>query len=239
MERISEMYEGENSLYLQNVPTWHVEDSPWKSKKIINLLDRNSLKPNSIAEAGCGGGGVLGNLHKQLSTTCIFSGYDISQDAIKLAKKNFEKERLTFYNANLLEQDCYFDLLLIIDVLEHIEDYYGFLKKCSEKSKMMILAIPLDISFRTILRPSNLKFNRDKVGHIHFFTSTSALMTLENCGFEIIDFFFTSISLEEKRQGLLRRCLFRTMYSILGRRLTADILGYHTLYVLVTRKTIM
>jgi SAM-dependent methyltransferase len=229
------MYTGENSLYLQNTPTWHVEDSLWKSKKIFSLIEGNSLKPNSIAEIGCGAGEILNLLYYQLPQTCILSGYDISQDAIKLAKIK-AKERLTYYNANLLEQNCYFDLLLIIDVLEHVEDYYGFLKKCSEKSKTMILAIPLDISFRTILRPSNLKFVRDKVGHIHFFTSTSALMTLENCGFEIIDFFFTSISLEEKRQSLHRRCGFRAMYSIFGKQLTADILGYHTLYVLVKRK---
>jgi hypothetical protein len=32
------IYTEENSEYLKNHPTWHIEDSPWKAKQIIKIF---------------------------------------------------------------------------------------------------------------------------------------------------------------------------------------------------------
>ena len=52
--------------YLDNNPTWHVEDSPWKAKQILKIIRRNSLHPNSICEIGCGVGEILRQLFLQM-----------------------------------------------------------------------------------------------------------------------------------------------------------------------------
>ena len=138
-----------------------------------------------------------------------------------------------YHNENLLETDRHFDLLLAIDVAEHVEDYYDFLKQCRKKADLMIIALPLDISVRTIFSPQIVKGRRDHFGHIHFFNANTAILSLESCGFEMIDHFFVSVSLEMKRLGMFSKMVVKTLYTLLGRRWTADMIGSHTLYALV------
>jgi hypothetical protein len=44
----------ETNEYLDNNPTWHVEDSSWKAGQILKIIQRSNLQPNSICEIGCG-----------------------------------------------------------------------------------------------------------------------------------------------------------------------------------------
>jgi len=57
-----EIYTEEKGNYLENNPTWHIEDSPWKAKQIFKMLNKNSINPKSIAEIGCGAGEILNQL---------------------------------------------------------------------------------------------------------------------------------------------------------------------------------
>ena len=226
------MYEGDNSQYFNNVPTWHAEHSPWKAGNILKLIHKNQITPASIAEIGCGAGEILNQLHSKLPVTTQLYGYDISSDAITLAKTR-EKNRLEYFNENLLDANRHVDLLLMIDVMEHVENYYDFLKRCRKKANCMILAIPLDVSIRTIFQPGIVKGRRDTFGHIHYFNANTALLTLENCGFEIVDHFFTQMGFDTKTLGLFPHLVIKTMYALFGKRWTADIVGSHTLYALV------
>jgi 2-polyprenyl-3-methyl-5-hydroxy-6-metoxy-1,4-benzoquinol methylase len=158
------IYIEENGEYLKNNPTWHVEDSPWKAKQIIKMLNRNPINPKTIAEIGCGAGEILNQLHLSMPNYVSYTGYDISSDAISLAKTR-EKERLEFKNENLLEINACFDLLLMIDVFEHVDDYLGFLKLSKNKAKNTIFHIPLDISAQGILR-NNLMYERNSYCNI-------------------------------------------------------------------------
>ncbi len=229
------LYEKEKSQYLEDNPTWHVEDSPWKAKQIHKILNRNSLDLKSVAEIGCGVGEILNQLHTLLADDIIYTGYDIAPDAIKLAKPR-EKERLKFKLENLLEVDAYFDLLLMIDVFEHVEDYLGFIKACKGKSKYMIFHIPLDIHVQGILRNLPMRM-REKVGHLHYFTKDTAISTLEDCGYEVIDYFYTagSIDLQKTFKSKLLSLPRRIMYKI-NKDLTQNLLGGFSLLVLAKNK---
>jgi hypothetical protein len=129
--------------------------------------------------------GGLDKLFHALPETVQFSGYDIAIDAINLAK-SFEKDRLHFYCSDIFSNEDYFDLLLILDVFEHVPDY-GFLEKCREKATYKFFIIPLDISLVNIVT-NRLSRLYDKAGHLHFFNEDTALLTLRNCGYEIIDY---------------------------------------------------
>ena len=62
-------------------------------------------------------------------------GFDISPQAISIASKK-EKSNLTFYNEDFLEStDASSDLLLLLDVFEHIPDYRGYLNFTTEKDE--------------------------------------------------------------------------------------------------------
>ena len=118
-----------DDTYLNNNPTWHEEDAPFKASKIIKLLERNPIKFQTVCEIGCGGGGVLVQLEKKLHNVTNFFGFDISKDAINIAKKKeTDKIRFNLKDIASKNEDCFFDLLLVIDVIEHVDNYFEFLE---------------------------------------------------------------------------------------------------------------
>lgn len=187
---INKEYTAENSNYLQTNPGWHVEDSPWKATQILKMLERNKLQPKSVVEVGCGAGEILNQMQQRLADKTIqFSGYEIAPDAFKLAQTR-QKENLHFYCEDLLQNNNTYNLLLMIDVFEHVDDYLGFIKKCSTKADYKIFHIPLDISLWSVL--TNYPIGaRKQVGHLHYFMKDTALATLQDAGEEVLDWFYT------------------------------------------------
>jgi len=177
--------------YLKYNPTWHSEDSPWKANLILKIIQRNNLHPTSVTEIGCGAGEILSQLHSKLPDNVTFTGYEISPQAFKLCQQK-QNERLNFKLLDIFdEENAFYSLVLAIDVIEHIEDYIGFLKKLRLLGQFKIFHIPLDLYLLTILRPSPLQTSRRIQGHIHYFTRETALATLKDAGYEIIDYFYT------------------------------------------------
>lgn len=194
-------YSEANSGYLHANPTWHVQDSPWKATQILKLMERNKLQPVSVVEIGCGAGEILNQLQQRLPDKNIeFSGYEIAPDAFKLAQTR-EKERLHFFQEDLLQTNNTYDLLLMIDVFEHVDDYLGFIKAAGKKATYKIYHIPLDMSAFSIL--TNYPIGaRKQVGHLHYFMKDTALATLTDSGQEIVDWFYTPGALEVNNKGL-------------------------------------
>lgn len=185
-----------NGDYLKDNPTWHVEDSPWKAKQILKMIKRNNVMAKTICEVGCGAGEILRQLQQNLNEECMFSGYEISPQAYKLCKTR-ANERLQFKLKDfLLEDDVYYDLILIIDLIEHLEDYFGFLRNIKTKSHYKIFHIPLELSVLSVLRSKPLFVTRDLYGHINYLSKELAIQILEETGYEVIDHFYTSMLLE-------------------------------------------
>jgi len=178
--------------YLEVTQTWHAEDSPWKAEQILRIMKKNSLRVESIMEIGCGSGAILHELSKNNNfKEVLFSGYDISPQAIEMANK-IENEKIKFYQEDVLsKENIYSDLLLIIDVFEHVPDYMGFIEGCKKRAEYKIYHVPLDIHVSSVFRNSFIK-NRYTIGHIHYFTAESAIATLRDSGHEIIDYFYTN-----------------------------------------------
>jgi hypothetical protein len=179
--------------YLAANPTWHEEDSPWKAAQIIRMIERNKLAPSTIREVGCGTGEVLARVHDHFSGAVACTGHEISPDAFSRAKRK-ERDRLQFRNDDLFECSESIDMLLVIDVFEHVRDVYGFVSKCQKRARHKIYHIPLDISVNSVLRASfafPVNSSRNAVGHLHFFTAESALMLLHETGHRITDRFYT------------------------------------------------
>lgn len=226
------IYTDENGEYLKNNPAWHVEDSPWKAKQILKMLKRNPLNPKTIVEIGCGAGEILNQLYSSMPDDVSFAGYDISGDAIRLAKTR-EKERLTFKHENYLETNINPDLLLMMDVFEHVDDYLGFLRLCKNKAKNVIFHIPLDLSVQGILRNIPM-VNRNSVGHLHYFMKETAIATLVDTGYEIVDSFYTAGMLELPRKTIKAKLAFlprKLMYKV-NEDLAAKVFGGFSLLVL-------
>ncbi len=221
--------------YAEKNPGWHVEESPWKAQQILRMLSQHNLSPQTIAEAGCGAGEVLHQLQAQMSPACELWGYDISPYALELCASR-ANARLHFKLADLSQEaDASFDLLLVLDVLEHLEDYFSFLRALQHKARHKIFHIPLDLSVQTLLRENALLKRRDLHAHLHYFTKETALRTLEDTGYRVLDAFYTPRSNElgtERVQKALtpfRRALFA-----LNEDLAVRLVGGYSLLVLAS-----
>lgn len=220
-----------NGKYAEDNPTWHVEDSTWKASKILCILKRNNITSNTICEVGCGAGGVISELQKRMAngdtTQRFFFGYDISPHAIELCKPK-ENSHLHFEVKSLADAEgLFFDVLLVIDVMEHVDDYYGFLKALRNKATFKVFHIPLDISVNFVLRPHFALKTRKSLGHIHYFTKELALQVLKDSGYVILDHFYTMGLWELPALSRLAACskLPYKLLSFLNQDLAARIFG--------------
>ncbi len=224
-----------NGEYVKLNPSYHTEDSPWKTKQILKMLDKHALKPDVICEFGCGAGEILRQLQAHLPENVIFYGYEISPQAFDLSKQR-ENETLHFYLEDMLSKNDLplMDVLLCIDVFEHIEDYLGFLGRLRQKMDCKIIFhIPLDISVQSVLQ-GTLPSVRAAVGHLHYFTKETALLTLMDSGFEIIDYFYTPSSNEVGKTFKSKLAKFpRMVFSWFSPDLAVRVLGGYSLMVLV------
>ncbi len=225
-----------DGTYLNKNPTWHTEDSAWKARQILRMLQRNNISPRTICEVGCGAGEVLRQLQGNMDPSCEFHGYEISPQAFHLCQER-SNEKLHFHLEDFLqEQGPPFDLLLLIDVIEHLDDYPTFLKKLKPRSRYKGLHIPLDLSVQSVLRPGRLGFIRDRMGHIHYFTKETALCTLADAGYQVLDHFLTPVALESTHKDLKTRLanVPRRAVSLLHKDLAARLFGGFSLMVLGT-----
>jgi SAM-dependent methyltransferase len=222
-----------NGEYLRKNPEWHAEESPWKAQQVIRMLRRNNLQPRTICDAGCGAGEVLKQLHDHLGDECRFVGYDISPQAFEMCRTK-AKERLDFKLADIRrEENVFFDLVLVLDVIEHLEDYFSFLRDIRQKSHYAMFHIPLDLSAQTVGRKHGILKRRDLYAHIHYFTKETALRTLQDVGYQVLDHFYTPRLIDlpsDRLQKMLR--VPRKIGFAFHADVTVRILGGYSLLVL-------
>ena len=222
--------------YLSKNPEWGAEDSGWKGMLVAKLLDKNNISFNTMAEVGCGAGGILHYLYTKYKGK-DFYGYDISPQSIAIAKEKFANEKgLHFTQADYINEDHpKTDILLMLDVIEHVTDYYDFLNKMKQKSKQFVFHIPLDVSCRTILKPHILLQQRKTVGHIHYFTEEYVWWMLEDCGYSIKDWRYTKLEIDVVKpktfKQAVKKVLRKLSYSI-SKKWSVKLWGGYSLLIL-------
>ncbi len=206
---------------------------PGKRNKSLKMIKRHNLQPEGICEIGCGAGEILRQLQNNISTQTLFYGYDISPNAKEFWKER-ENETLKFFHQDLLSiQTGIFDLLLCIDVIEHVEDYMMFLRALQKKATYKLFHIPLEMSVLNVIRHHNLSVSRTKAGHLHYFLRKLPILTLEDTGYKIIDWFYTPFGIEKAltlKAKLLK--LPRHLISLINLDFSVRLIGGQSLLVL-------
>jgi len=219
--------------YVEKNPTYHVEDSSWKAGQILKMIEKHHLHFQSICEVGCGAGEILKQLQSSLPADTQFVGYEISPQAFALCQER-KNDRLHFFCEDLLAGETErFDLLLCLDVFEHVEDYLGFLRGLREKAEHKIFHIPLDLSAQWVWRSGPIMRERKQAGHLHYFTKETALATLQDAGYEVIDWFYTPGAIANPRSVKAKLASWpRRLLSAVNQDLVVRILGGYSLLVL-------
>lgn len=219
--------------YLARNRTYHVEDSAWKAHQIQEMIRRNHIEPQTVCEVGCGAGEVLRQLQMALPASVQLDGYDVSPDAIQLCQQR-ANDRLRFHCADFLtEETPFYELLLCIDVVEHVEDYIGFVRQLRPRAAWKIFHFPLDMAAHMIIRRKPLLMVRQDVGHLHYFIKDTAPATLEYTGYTVVDWHYTPNRLERASSWKSKLLKWpRKVLSSLDPDLVARTLGGYSLLVL-------
>jgi 2-polyprenyl-3-methyl-5-hydroxy-6-metoxy-1,4-benzoquinol methylase len=191
------------------------------------MLAPHQLTPRTITEVGCGAGEILWQFQQNIQAGCTFHGYDISPQAIALAKEH-ENELLHFTIADIRkEANTDTDLLLVMDVLEHIEDRLVFLRAIKPKAEYKLFHVSLNISVQTILRKNGVLRGHELYGMVNYFTKEVLLQTLRDADYEILGCSYTTgstdLPLQELKRNLMR--IPRKMLFTLNQDLAVRILG--------------
>ena len=116
-----------------NAQTFWLENLQFADK--YNNWIFQQIKPylgNNVLEVGCGNGNFTVFLAQQCD--CVM-GIDIDREYVELAKNRLAgRSQITILqqDATKLESKNAFDTIILLDVLEHIEDDVGILKKLNE-----------------------------------------------------------------------------------------------------------
>lgn len=168
--------------YLEVNPDWHGAHAPWKASQIMRLFHEAGVWPQSICDVGCGTGGVLHALAESFVDSLLV-GYEPSPQAVALEPSMDDRVELVI--GDFRRDSRRFDLVMAIDVFEHVEDYIGFLRDLHLKAPKAVFHIPLDLSVYTVLRDERtLMRARTDLGHLHHFTRATAIATLRHAGWE-------------------------------------------------------
>ncbi len=226
----------DDSYFAKN-PDWDRKDAPWKADKVKNILADHRILPSSLCEIGCGSGDILAHLLKHLPNTKMY-GFDISPPLTKFWQKH---EALTTQGVlelclgdfHIINKKKY-NVLLMLDVFEHIRDPFTFLEESKKHADLFVFHVPLDLSASSVVRKKVLIETRKKVGHLHYYTKDLALSTIEDSGYEIIDWRYTGASINSPNRSWKTRMasvLRRIVYGI-NKDFGVRLLGGETLLVL-------
>lgn len=222
--------------YLSQNPGWHEEDSPWKAALISEMLNSVPLRPQSICEVGCGSGRVLELVVASLPGS-QGDGYDISPQACAINSGRARAD-LRFHNGSPFNAGVSADLVMAIDVIEHVEDPFQFARNLAAIADFQLLHIPLDMNALSVGRGWPVMDARSQIGHLHYFTRDTAIALLAESGLEIVAERYTPWAIDQSYKTWKKRvaALPRRLAFALAPHAAVRLVGGWSLLVL-TRKS--
>lgn len=141
-------------------------------KTLVKEVER--LRPKAVLDVGCGEGFTL-NRFRKANIGKDLIGVDTSQRAIELGRKQFPHLNLKEGSAYKLPfKDNTFDLVLCLEVLEHLENPEKALEElCRVSKKYCIISVPNEPWFRfaNFIRGKNLKRWGNDIEHINHWST--------------------------------------------------------------------
>ena len=147
MSDIAEIYK--DGTYSALNPLFGDDTASWKTQNVLKAIDNFAIPHSSIAEIGCGGGAIIAAVcHELRSENAI--GYEPMPEAYEVAKRR-ENENLRFVNGSVSSGTKErFDLVLCLDVFEHVEDYFSFLRNIKLLAEHFLFHIPMDMTVHMV-----------------------------------------------------------------------------------------
>lgn len=181
-----------NNKYLSLNPDWHWEDAPRKFHEITQILPLE--KYDRMLDIGCGIG-VLTRIIADYYRCGDITGLDISKTAIEKATELDKAGQVNWVKGDIfsLTSNIVYDVVLCVDVIEHLKEVNKFFKVVRGLAKLMVVRLPIEQTIlnslmRTLLIKDEYERLEKKYGHINHFTPVAIKKLLKQLDFEILDY---------------------------------------------------
>ncbi len=212
-------------------------DANFKIRWIKEFLELHTSKLVGIekgADVGCGTGEITSAIPKIFSelgqTDVHMVGFDIHPQ-ISQMKGN---ANVRFIDGDILKSEESYDIVFLIDFIEHIVEPVNFLNRLSKITRWLVAHIPLDASILSISRDLPRE-NLIHPGHVSIFDTASALNLITNSGFRLLDYKYTpSFKAPSGRETGNQKLMFplRTALYKVSPYLTSKTIGGSSLLIL-------
>jgi SAM-dependent methyltransferase len=140
---------------------------------------------DTVLDVGCGNGSVAFDMAKKVKNVV---GIDIDDNNIRVAKKNFLLDNVDYICGDILNWDSRqkFDVILLSNVLEHIEKRVELLKKVKNLGDKLLIRVPMiDRSWVVLYkREMGIDYRLDKTHYIEY-TFDDFQNEIDSAGLEI------------------------------------------------------
>ena len=155
--------------------------------KYHNFFTDNINSTDVVLDVGCGNGF---NSYRIAEKAKKVVGVDFNEDYILFARKNYKRKNLEFLNQDIMDFDnkMKFDVIILSNVLEHIENRIKFLKEISRKGNKILIRIPMiDRSWLVLYKKEmGIEYRSDKTHYIEY-TLKSFLEEIRKTGLRMVD----------------------------------------------------
>jgi cyclopropane fatty-acyl-phospholipid synthase-like methyltransferase len=173
-----------NGRYIDNNPTLHEEDYEYKAAYLKELLSDLTFERKDVCLLDIGGGG--GFVANMVCHNLASRGYrvechamDLSQEMLDIQQKNNPYLTMVTTESSQVQLHRY-DLTMLIDVIEHVEDNDKMASMVNGLSKYVLYNIPTEHNLFDLLR--NLytggkyyQLQQETLGHLHFYSYPKAI----------------------------------------------------------------
>src|SRR5262245_32096652 len=161
---------------------------------VLDEVHRLAVSPVRVMDAGCGSGAFSKALHQNLG--CAIYGCDLSESGIALARENAPEcrfELLSLYDDFVECFGTQFDMVVSIEVVEHLYDPMSFVTRVREAltpGGVFVLTTPYhgymkNLMIATLDRCDAHYNPLNKGGHIKFWSKRTITKLLESAGFDV------------------------------------------------------
>jgi len=149
----------------------------------------SNVGPDDIVlDVGCGNGSVTYDVAKKVNSVV---GIDIDENKIRDAKKNFLLDNIEYICGDIINWPFKqkFDVIILSNVLEHIEDRIELLKKIKELGRKFLIRVPMINRSWVVLYKKELgiEYKSDRTHRIEY-TMGSFTGELEKAGLRISNY---------------------------------------------------
>lgn len=163
----------------------------FKSKVSRSLPEELKEMRGRVLDMGCGAGDYTGVIRRCAPQFEVY-GVDISKEAIKKAKRDFPSIGFSVASAyHLPFPNCFFDVVVMKCVLEHLEDpdrALAELRRVLKPGGLFYSINPLERDKFVLSSSQRLSWKYQ--GHFQRFSRASLLSLLEGNGFEVERYYF-------------------------------------------------